>query len=52
MIVLGIESSCDETSVAVYSSEKGTLCSRTFSQADIHATHTTSSSKDIFMTDG
>ena len=37
MIVLGIESSCDETSVAVYSSEKGTLCSRTFSQADIHA---------------
>lgn len=37
MIVLGIESSCDETSVAVYSTEKGTLCSKTFSQADIHA---------------
>ena len=37
MIVLGIESSCDETSIAVYSSEKGTLCSKTFSQADIHA---------------
>ncbi|MDE7315364.1 MAG: tRNA (adenosine(37)-N6)-threonylcarbamoyltransferase complex transferase subunit TsaD [Mucispirillum sp.] len=37
MIVLGIESSCDETSIAVYSSDKGTLCSKTFSQADIHA---------------
>lgn len=37
MIVLGIESSCDETSIAVYSSDKGTLCSSTFSQADIHS---------------
>lgn len=37
MIVLGIESSCDETSVAVYSSEKGILSSVTFSQDFIHA---------------
>lgn len=37
MIALGIETSCDETSIAVYSTEKGTLCSKIFSQADIHA---------------
>lgn len=37
MIVLGVESSCDETSVAVYSSEKGILSSETFSQDFIHA---------------
>lgn len=37
MIVLGIESSCDETSVAVYSSERGVLSSETFSQSNIHA---------------
>ncbi len=37
MIVLGIESSCDETSVAVYSSKKGILSSVTFSQDFIHA---------------
>lgn len=37
MLILGIESSCDETSVAVYSTEKGTLSSKTFSQASIHA---------------
>ncbi len=37
MIVLGIETSCDETSIAVFSSKEGTLCSKTFSQADIHA---------------
>ncbi len=37
MIALGIETSCDETSIAVYSTEKGTLSSKTFSQADIHA---------------
>lgn len=37
MNILGIESSCDETSVAIYSSEKGILSSKTFSQADIHA---------------
>lgn len=37
MIVLGIESSCDETSVAVYSSDNGILSSETFSQDFIHA---------------
>lgn len=37
MITIGIESSCDETSVAMYSSEKGVLSSETFSQNDIHA---------------
>lgn len=37
MIALGIETSCDETSIAVYSTEHGTLCSKIFSQADIHA---------------
>lgn len=37
MIVLGIESSCDETSLAVYSDEKGILSSVTFSQDFIHS---------------
>ncbi len=37
MIFLGIESSCDETSIALYSSELGTLANKTFSQADIHS---------------
>ena len=37
MVALGIESSCDETSIAVYSTENGTLSSKTFSQADIHS---------------
>lgn len=37
MIALGIETSCDETSIAVYSTEHGTLSSKIFSQADIHA---------------
>lgn len=38
MVVLGIESSCDETSVAIYDSVKrDILSSSTFSQADIHS---------------
>lgn len=37
MIFLGIESSCDETSVAVYCEERGILSSETFSQDFIHA---------------
>ena len=37
MIVLGIESSCDETGVALYSSEQGLLAHRLFSQIQIHA---------------
>lgn len=37
MIVLGIESSCDETGVAIYSGERGLLAHRLFSQIQIHA---------------
>ena len=37
MRVLGIESSCDETGVAVYDSEKGLLAHTLYSQVDIHA---------------
>lgn len=36
MIVLGIESSCDETGVAVYCSQRGLLADRLFSQIDLH----------------
>ncbi|MFM1896575.1 MAG: hypothetical protein RLZZ385_1649 [Pseudomonadota bacterium] len=37
MIVLGIETSCDETGVAVYDSQRGLLADRLYSQVDIHA---------------
>ena len=37
MIVLGIESSCDETGVALYDSEKGLLGHLLHSQVDLHA---------------
>lgn len=37
MITLGIESSCDETGVALYCSERGLLSHALFSQADLHA---------------
>lgn len=37
MIVLGIETSCDETGVAVYDSERGLLADGLYSQVDIHA---------------
>ncbi len=37
MIVLGIESSCDETGIAVYSSEKGLLSHTLHSQIELHA---------------
>lgn len=37
MRVLGIETSCDETGVAVYDSAEGLLADRLFSQVDIHA---------------
>lgn len=37
MRVLGIETSCDETGVAIYDSEKGLLAHRLFSQIDMHA---------------
>jgi len=37
MIVLGIESSCDETGIAVYDSEKGLLADTLHSQIEVHA---------------
>jgi len=37
MIVLGIETSCDETGVALYDSDAGLRAHRLFSQVDIHA---------------
>ena len=37
MIVLGIESSCDETGLAVYDSEKGLLAHVLHSQVEVHA---------------
>jgi N6-L-threonylcarbamoyladenine synthase len=37
MIVLGIESSCDETAIALYDSDKGLLAHVIHSQADVHA---------------
>ncbi|MEZ5535188.1 MAG: tRNA (adenosine(37)-N6)-threonylcarbamoyltransferase complex transferase subunit TsaD [Thiolinea sp.] len=37
MRVLGIESSCDETGVAVYDTEQGLLAHQLFSQVEMHA---------------
>ncbi|HEC74127.1 MAG TPA: tRNA (adenosine(37)-N6)-threonylcarbamoyltransferase complex transferase subunit TsaD [Methylophaga aminisulfidivorans] len=37
MRVLGIESSCDETGIAIYDTERGLLAHRLFSQIDMHA---------------
>lgn len=37
MLVLGIESSCDETGIAVYDSEKGLLAHELHSQVELHA---------------
>ncbi len=37
MIVLGIETSCDETGVAIYDSDRGLLADALYSQVDIHA---------------
>jgi N6-L-threonylcarbamoyladenine synthase len=37
MLVLGIETSCDETGVALYDSDDGLLAHALFSQVDIHA---------------
>jgi len=36
-ITLGIESSCDETGIGLYSSDQGLLSHRLFSQVDLHA---------------
>ncbi|MEY4589143.1 MAG: hypothetical protein RL497_1219 [Pseudomonadota bacterium] len=37
MRVLGIETSCDETGVALYDTEQGLLAHRLYSQVDLHA---------------
>ena len=37
MITLGIETSCDETAIALFDSDKGLLGEAVFSQIDIHA---------------
>lgn len=39
MIVLGLESSCDETGVAVYDTEAGLRAHRVHSQIDLHAAY-------------
>ena len=39
MLVLGIETSCDETAVALYHGEKGLVANRVFSQVELHARH-------------
>ncbi len=39
MITLGIESSCDETGVAVYCSDRGLLAHELHSQVDLHAVY-------------
>ena len=39
MIVLGLESSCDETGVALYDTEKGLLAEALHSQVDLHAVY-------------
>ncbi len=37
MIILGIETSCDETGVAVYDPDRGLIANRLHSQVDLHA---------------
>ena len=39
MNVLGIETSCDETGVALYSTEQGLLADALHSQVDLHAVY-------------
>ncbi len=39
MIVLGLESSCDETGVALYDVQRGLLAHRVHSQIDLHAAY-------------
>ena len=36
-ITLGVESSCDETGIGLYSSDQGLLTHKLFSQVDLHA---------------
>jgi len=37
MIILGIETSCDETGIALYDGKKGLLVDKTYSQVKLHA---------------
>ena len=37
MLVLGIETSCDETGVALYDSEQGLVADSVYSQVELHA---------------
>ena len=37
MRVLGIETSCDETGIAVFDSDKGLIADAIYSQAEMHA---------------
>lgn len=37
MIVLGIESSCDETGIAIYDQQRGLLAEQLYSQVELHA---------------
>ena len=39
MRILGIETSCDETGIAVYEQGKGIVVERLYSQADVHAAY-------------
>ena len=39
MKVLGLETSCDETGVAVYDTERGLLAQALYSQIDLHAVY-------------
>ncbi len=39
MLVLGIETSCDETAVALYDGERGLVANRIFSQVQLHRRH-------------
>jgi len=39
MLVLGIETSCDETAVALYDGEKGLVANHVFSQVELHRRH-------------
>lgn len=39
MLILGIETSCDDTGAAVYDTERGLLADKLYSQAEIHRPH-------------
>ncbi len=39
MIILGIETSCDETGVALYSEDQGVISNRIYSQIELHAAY-------------